>query len=213
MFSFTTSCTPKAPRPDLDTERLGQTVEGGVGRGAVDLHGAAQEEVGIEIAEGEVGIGHRGLAAAAAVAGRPRLGAAALGSDMERAEFRPVRDRAAAGADLDQLDRGDLDRQAGAAQEALLARRLEAVGDQRLALVDQGELGRRAAHVEGEHAVEAGVAAEPGAGQRAGRRAAFQQLHGRALGFAHMGEAAVGQHEKKSAGMPSSRSACSRRSR
>ena len=198
---------------DLDAQRFGQTVEGAVGRGAIDLHGAAQEEVGIEIAQSEIGVGHRGLGAAAAVAGRPGLGAAALGSDIERAELRPVRDRAAAGADLDQLDGGDLDGQSGAAQEALLARRLEAVGDQRLALVDQGELGGRAAHVEGQHAVEAGIAAEPGAGQRAGRRAAFQQLHRRALGLAHMGEAAVGQHEKEPPGMPSSRSACSSRSR
>ena len=111
-----------------------------------------------------------------------------------------MRDRAAAGADLDQLDGGDLHGQAGAAQEALLARRLEAVGDQRLAVVDQRELGRRAAHVEGEHALEAGVAAEPGAGQRARRRAAFQQLHRRALGLAHMGQAAVRQHQEQAAG-------------
>ncbi|HEX9522092.1 MAG TPA: hypothetical protein VF949_03935, partial [Reyranella sp.] len=34
---------------------------------------------------------------------------------------------------------------------------LEAVGDQRLAVIDQGQLRRRAAHVEGEHAIEAGV--------------------------------------------------------
>ena len=75
--------------------------------------------------------------------------------------------RAAAGADLDQLHRGDLDRQAGAAQEALLPRRLEAPADQRLAAIDQGQLGGGAAHVEGQHPVEPGVAAEPGAGQRA----------------------------------------------
>ena len=111
-----------------------------------------------------------------------------------------MRDRAAAGADLDQLDGRDLHRQAGAAQEALLARRLEAIGDQRLAVVDQRELGRRAAHVEGEHALQSGVAAEPGAGQRAGRRAAFEQLHRRALGLAHMGEAAVRQHQEQAAG-------------
>ena len=111
-----------------------------------------------------------------------------------------MRDRAAAGADLDQLDGGDLHRQAGAAQEALLARRLEAVGDQRLAVVDQRELGRRAAHVEGQHALQPGVAAEPGAGQRARRRAAFQQLHRRALGLADMRQAAVRQHQEQAAG-------------
>ena len=183
----------------LDAQRRREPAERAVGRRAIDLHGAAQEEVGVEVAQGEVGVGHGGFRAAAAVAGRSRLRAAALGPDIERAEVRLARDRAAARADLDQLDSGDLDRQSGAAQKTLFARGFEAVGDQRLAVVDQGELGGRAAHVEGEYAFQPGVAAEPGAGQRAGGRAAFQQLHRRALGLAHVGEAAVGQHEEEAA--------------
>ena len=38
-------------------------------------------------------------------------------------------DTAAAGTDLDQLDGGDINRQAAALDEALLPRRLESIGD------------------------------------------------------------------------------------
>src|SRR3712207_8623224 len=47
------------------------------------------------------------------------------------------RSRAAAGADLDQLDGGNLDRQPRPAQEPLLPRRLESIRDERLAAIDQ----------------------------------------------------------------------------
>ena len=77
--------------------------------------------------------------------------------------------RAAAGADLDQLQRRDAHRQAAALDEALLARGLEAVGDRRLAVIDDAELGRGAAHVEGQHVRAAVGGAEMGA-RRARRR-------------------------------------------
>jgi len=170
-----------------------------VGRGLVDLHCAAQEEVGIEIAQRQVGIGHRRVRTAAAVTGRSRLRAAALGADIQRAEIGFVRDRTAARADLDQLDGRDLHRQARAAQEALLARGFEAVGHERFAIVDQGELRRRATHVKGQHPFEAGIASEPGACQRTGSRTAFEQLHRHPLGLAHVRQAAVGQHQEQSA--------------
>ncbi len=44
MFSFTTSCTPKAARLRLDPERRGQCTERFVGRGTVDLHRAAEKK-------------------------------------------------------------------------------------------------------------------------------------------------------------------------
>src|SRR5260221_499551 len=66
-----------------------------------------------------------------------------------------------------------------------------------LSFTAQRELGRGAAHVEGQHGMEAGVAPEPGTGQRAGGGAAFQQLHRSALGFADMRQAAVGQHQEE----------------
>ncbi len=81
--------------------------------------------------------------------------------------------------------------------EALLACRLEAVADQWLAVVDDAQLRRRAAHVEGQHRLGGAAVAEEGAGERAGGRAGFQQLDRRALRLAHMGQAAVRQHHEQ----------------
>ena len=106
-------------------------------------------------------------------------------------------DGAAAGADLDQLQGRDAHRQAAALDEAPLARDLEAVGDRRLAVVDDAELGGGAAHVEGQHVRAAVAGAEVRGDQRAGRRARFQQLHRRALGLLDIGEAAVRQHQQQ----------------
>ncbi len=55
--------------------------------------------------------------------------------------------RRAASADLDQFDCGDVDRHAAAGREALLARGLEGVRDQRLVALHDRELGGGAAHV------------------------------------------------------------------
>ena len=114
----------------------------------------------------EVQQAHRRVAECEAetVGRRTGLGARAPRPDLEEADLVHPGDAAAAGADLDQLDRRDADRQAAALHEALLARRLEAVGRQRLAFVDERELGRGAAHVEGQHPAIAVGAAEEGAG-------------------------------------------------
>src|SRR5205823_2123713 len=81
----------------------------------------------------EIGVGDGGLRSAEPVAGRAGLGAGAARPDLQEPDLVHVRDRAAAGADLDQLDRRDADRQAAALDEPLLARRLEAVRRARLA--------------------------------------------------------------------------------
>ena len=65
----------------------------------------AEEVVGVEKAEHQVGVGHGRLRAAPAVAGGPGLGAGALGPDMQHAAGVDPRDRAAAGADADDVER------------------------------------------------------------------------------------------------------------
>ena len=52
-------------------------------RGFVEAHRAAREVVGVEVAEQQVGIGHRRPGAAAAVADRPGVGAGTLRSDLD----------------------------------------------------------------------------------------------------------------------------------
>ena len=70
----------------------------------VERDGAAQEEVGIDIAEGERGVGHGRLGAALAVAGRARHGPRAVRADMEHAARIDPGDGAAAGADAAHVD-------------------------------------------------------------------------------------------------------------
>ena len=79
-----------------------------------------------------------------------------------------MRDASTACSDLDQFDGRNTDRQAAAFDEALLARGLEGVGDFGLAVVDDAELRRGAAHVEREHVPAAVVGAERGGGERTG---------------------------------------------
>ena len=82
----------------------------------------------IDAAEHEIGVGDGRLGAAAAVAGRARLGAGAVRADRDRPQRVDPGDRAAAGADLDHLDHGDAQRQPAALHEAVDARHLEDCG-------------------------------------------------------------------------------------
>src|SRR5581483_6860865 len=81
-------------------ERLGDVLsERGARRGGVEAHRAAEEVVGVEVAESEGGVGDRRPDAAASVAGGARVRAGALRADVEQAALVHPADRAAAGAD------------------------------------------------------------------------------------------------------------------
>ena len=109
-------------------------------------------------------------------------------------------DAAAAGADLDQVDRGHGDGQAAALAEAIAAVNLEQPGDQRRAVLDQAGLGGGAAHVEGHQPVDAEQFGIMAGGERTGSRAALDHPHrvlARRLGPDH---AAGGQHDQRRVG-------------
>ena len=131
----------------------------------VELHLAAEEAVGAEPAEHQIGVGDGRLLAAEAVAGRPRLRAGALRADAQGAVL-DARDRAAAGADLEDVHHGDLHR-----QRLVVAADQRRAGGQRLALVDHAGLGGGAAHVEGDGVLDAERVAERLGADHAGRRA------------------------------------------
>ena len=120
---------------------------------AVEGHRAAVEIVGIEVAERKVRVRHRGALAAGPVAGGAGVRSGALRPDADCA-VRCLCDGTAARADLHQLDRRHVDRQARA---FLVFDRidLESRRDNRLAAIYGSELRCRAAHVEAEHAVGA----------------------------------------------------------
>ncbi len=166
-------------------------------RVAVDPHAAAREESRIEIAQQQVRVRHGQRGAAPAVADRSRLGAGAAGADLQQPHAVDMGDAATAGADLDQLDGGYVHRQAAADDEALLARRLETVGDMRLAVLDHRELRRRAAHVERQNILLARRGAEMGGHQGPRRRTRFQQQNRPRFRLFDMGEPAVGEHHEE----------------
>ena len=175
MLSTTTLWMPQAA---CSTDRpSGSATRAMAARAAchVQRHGAAQEEAGVVVAEHQIGVGHGGLLAAAAVAGRAGCGAGGVRADAQQPHGVDRGDRAAAGADLDHVDRGGLDRQARALLEAVLAPGLQHRGDLRAAVLDQAGLGGGAAHVEGEQVGVAGPRAQQRGGQRAAGRAGLQQ--------------------------------------
>ena len=163
----------------------------------IQLHAPAEEVGRVKIAEDQIGVGHRRLGSAAPVADRPWIRPGRVRPDLEQPERIHARDRAAAGADLDHLDHRDLDGQPGAFLEAIDSIDLELMGDQRAALVDHTEFGRRAAHVERQQVGVASGLAIGGRRQRARRRAGLEQAHRVAHGGVHGGNAAAGEHEEE----------------
>ena len=134
----------------IGLQRAGQRLQRRLGLVAVKRYGAAREAPGIEASQRGVSVGDGGLGAAATVAGGAGHAAGRIGTDLDAAERVEAGDRAAAGADLDQFDDGDAHRQAGALHEAIGARDLELARTLQLEIVQQGELGGCAAHVEGD---------------------------------------------------------------
>ncbi len=109
----------------------------------------ASGESGVEPAQQQVGVGDRGLLAAAPVARRPRVGARRARAHAQGAARVAPGDRAAAGADRVHVDHRQRERAAA---------HLAPVPDRRRAAADQRHVAGGAAHVE-PHRVAAGRAA------------------------------------------------------
>ena len=99
MCVLMTRWMPSAAAMRSTPSLLGDAIDGALGGAAIEPRAAAEEIVGIEEAEHEVGVGDGGFGAAPAIAGGSRLRAGALGPDMQHAAGIDARNRAAAGAD------------------------------------------------------------------------------------------------------------------
>src|SRR5262249_11497609 len=99
-------------RGNGESELRGQPAERLPGEVLAELHLAAEKVVRVEIAQHEVRVGYGGGAAALGIAGGTGVGPRAFGADVEQPQVVDVRDRAAARADLDEIDTGNQDRQA-----------------------------------------------------------------------------------------------------
>ena len=125
---------------------------------------------GIELAQHEVGVGDGRLGAAAAVADRARIGAGAVGADLQDAGLGDARDRAAAGADRVDVDHRHADRHA--VGDVLFSRQSGLAG------ADQRHIEAGAAHVAGDQVGMPRLLADAGGGHRARRRPRHHGLHG-----------------------------------
>ena len=201
MFSSTISATPSAAssarRPSGSPTCLEQRRLRALG---VEAEAAAGEARRVDAAEQEVGVGD----------GRPRCRRGRSRPGRARSRRCPARpairrvaiepgDRAAAGADLHHLDHRDAQRQAA----ALLKRPARATSKLRevsgLAVVDQADLGGRAAHVEGEHAVEPAFGGDLGGEDGAAGRAGLDQADRERATRLDRGQAAAGEHQEQRA--------------
>ncbi len=109
-------------------------------REASSVQVAAEEVVGVEAAEHDVGVGERGLLGAAAVTGGARIGTRALRPDLQEPAGIDPADRSAAGADRLRAHGRDGD---GQAELDLVLRR-----EERGAVDEQADVAARPAHVE-----------------------------------------------------------------
>ena len=95
------------------SELTRESIDHGPRRVDVELHLAAEEAVGVEVAEHGRRIGDGRALAAAPVARRAGVGAGALWADPQQAARVDPGDRAAAGADRSHVDRGEAGEVAG----------------------------------------------------------------------------------------------------
>ena len=125
---------------DAHSHRLGDFCFERDARGiGIEFLAAAEEIIRIEEAADNVGVGHRRIGAAAAVAHRARIGAGALRADSEEAGAVDPHDRAAAGRDRGEIERRNIE----------LAARHDAFGHfERRAALDKSDVATGAAHVE-----------------------------------------------------------------
>ena len=179
---------PRARRHQLDAERVGDRLHRARRRRPVEPERAAEQVLG-QVAEDDVGVRDRRQDTALAVRRRPRHRARRLRPDAQRpGEFGDVGDRAAAGPDRLDVERRRADRQVADVGRS---------DSSRLAVLDQRDVGRGAADVEGQDVLEPRVLRHPqGAGYPA-RRAAHQQRDGVLLGLLRTHQAAVGAEQRQ----------------
>ena len=154
---------PGRRAPASSPSALGQRVEGARRRLEVELEVARQQELRRQPPEERVGVGHRRLRPAAAVAGRPGIGARALRADLEDAGGVDPGQAAAARPDRPGVHHRERDR------DAVLE--LLEVRERRLAAGQQARLEARPAHVAGDQIAEPELAAERARGHDPARRA------------------------------------------
>ena len=189
MFALAIRSTPSAASSTLRPERLCDPPLDRLARPIdVELHPPFQEEVVRDAPEHELRVRIRRLPAPLPVTGGAGVGARALRPAPRVAGGIEPGDRAAAGADRDDVDRREADRHAP----------LEVEGPRqlRLSVPDDGDVRARAAHVEAHDVAPAARSRDRGARDHAGRRPRVQRLDRRTLGVIGRHRAAAVVHDE-----------------
>ncbi|MPL86103.1 hypothetical protein SDC9_32079 [bioreactor metagenome] len=127
---------------DADAKRRGQMrLDRAAGFRDVQRQPPADEPVGVQIAQNQVRVGGRRLLAALIVAGRARFRARRLRPHLQQPDLVDPADRAAARAQGLDLDHRDAD---------AIAQEVDVLRDIGAAVAGQGDVKRRAAHVDGD---------------------------------------------------------------
>ena len=192
MFVLTTRWMPSAATIRSVPSALRDRVHRALRGAEVEPRAAAEEVPGIEIAQDQVGVGHGGGRAALAVARRARLGARALGPDVQDAAGVHPGDRAAARAERDDVE---------ARQRHLLARDRPVRREVRLAVLEERDVGAGPAHVEGDQVALAEEPRAVAAPRHAARRARQHRAGGEPHGVGDRRHAAVRLHDQHRPGV------------
>ena len=139
----------------VEAEWSSDVAHGAERRFLVERHRAAEEVLLVKATQEKVGVGDRGLGPATSVGCRSGDRSSALRANAQGIAFADAGNRAAARADLEDIDHRDLD-----GQGLLIAADQRAAGGERLALADHARLGGRATHVESDRLAETHLRAD-----------------------------------------------------
>ena len=117
-------------------------------------HLAASEARRVDAPEHDVGVGYRRMNPAPPIGGRPGIRGGAFRADTNSLQGVDVRDGTATGADFQHFNNRHPQGQPAALDEAGRAIHLKFPRGLRSLILNQTDLGRRPAHVEGNHFVE-----------------------------------------------------------
>ncbi len=178
---------PCAASSTRHAQRLGHALlDGSTRQRRIETHGAADEVVGVEQPEHDRGIRDGRLGSPAPVAGRSRIGARRLGADPEAAAGVDPRDRAAAGAERRHVEHRHAN---------LVAGDVRLGPHQHTAAIDQGDIARGAADVDGDEVVETGLLPGRQTADGAGCGSRQEQPHRPLARDGAAGEAAARLHD------------------
>jgi hypothetical protein len=173
---------------DVEAERLGEAPDRPRSAHGVEPERARQDGLSAQRAQYDVGVGHGRLLATAAVAGGSRERASAVRTDLEQPVLPDPGDGPAAGPERAHAQHGRAD---------ILPGDLALRGLQQAPLDDHADVGRGAAHVEGDDVRPARRARQVDPGDHARRGSRQQRLVGMAGAERYAHQSAVRLHEKE----------------